>query len=83
MAYIEVGKAEGATLLTGGRRPPRLSQGYFIEPTVFTGVQPHMRIWREEIFGPVLAGAWWVAGLCAVMCEWAMLASGFCMGWGA
>lgn len=55
MGYIEAGKAEGATLLTGGRRPPRLAKGYYIEPTVFTDVEPHMRIWREEIFGPVLS----------------------------
>ena len=33
MAYIESGKAEGATLLTGGRRPPRLQTGFYIEPT--------------------------------------------------
>lgn len=33
MGYIEAGRAEGATLLTGGRRPPRLASGYFIEPT--------------------------------------------------
>ena len=33
MGYIEAGKAEGATLLTGGRRPPRLAKGYYIEPT--------------------------------------------------
>lgn len=57
MAYIESGRAEGGRLLTGGRRPPRLGAGFFIEPTVFVGVEPHMRIWREEIFGPCLAGA--------------------------
>ncbi|KAL4425584.1 hypothetical protein ABPG75_009600 [Micractinium tetrahymenae] len=57
MGYIEAGRAEGATLLTGGRRPPRLTRGYFIEPTVFINVEPHMCIWREEIFGPVLSAA--------------------------
>ncbi|PRW59376.1 betaine aldehyde dehydrogenase isoform A [Chlorella sorokiniana] len=55
MAYIESGKVEGATLLTGGRRPPHLQTGYYVQPTVFINVEPHMRIWREEIFGPVLA----------------------------
>ncbi|KAI7837126.1 hypothetical protein COHA_009045 [Chlorella ohadii] len=55
MGYIESGRAEGATLLTGGRRPPRLQTGFYVEPTVFINVEPHMRIWKEEIFGPVLA----------------------------
>ena len=36
-------------------RPPRTRQGYFLEPTVFVDVRPDMRVWREEIFGPVLA----------------------------
>ena len=51
MGYIEKGKAEGARLITGGnvRKP-----GYFIEPTVFTGLTQDMTIAREEIFGPVL-----------------------------
>ena len=48
-------KAAGATLLTGGKRPAHLSQGYFIEPTVFINVKAGMRLWREEVFGPVLA----------------------------
>lgn len=51
--YIEVGKAEGATLATGGSAVDR--PGYFVEPTVFTDVEPDMRLSREEIFGPVLA----------------------------
>jgi betaine-aldehyde dehydrogenase len=55
LSYIEAGKAEGATLLTGGGRSRRHPRGFHVEPTVFTGVQPHMRIWKEEIFGPVLA----------------------------
>lgn len=57
LAFVESGKAEGALLLTGGRRPPRLPRGYFLEPTVFTDVTPSMRIWNEEIFGPVLSVA--------------------------
>lgn len=51
--YIDVGIKEGATLATGGEALDR--PGYFVEPTVFTDVEPDMRIAREEIFGPVLA----------------------------
>lgn len=53
----QAGLDDGATLLTGGKRPPTCPLGFFLEPTVFTGVKPHMRIWKEEIFGPVLSGA--------------------------
>jgi acyl-CoA reductase-like NAD-dependent aldehyde dehydrogenase len=53
--YIGVGKAEGATLVLGGKRPAHLPRGYYIEPTVFTHVKPGMRIAQEEIFGPVLS----------------------------
>jgi aldehyde dehydrogenase (NAD+) len=57
MDYIAVGKGEGARLLTGGTRPVALAQGYFVEPTIFDGVSPSMRIFKEEIFGPVLSVA--------------------------
>ena len=53
MGYIEHGKNDGATLLTGGNRVGQL--GYFIEPTVFTDVRDDMKIAQEEIFGPVMA----------------------------
>jgi acyl-CoA reductase-like NAD-dependent aldehyde dehydrogenase len=53
MSYIEAGQAAGATLLTGGNRLDR--QGYFVEPTVFSGVTNAMKIAREEIFGPVVS----------------------------
>jgi NAD-dependent aldehyde dehydrogenases len=53
-SYIEKGKAEGATLVTGGRRPPHLKRGYFIEPTLFANVDNRSTIAQEEIFGPVL-----------------------------
>ena len=49
----ESGKAEGAEVRTGGERGP--GNGYFVRPTVFTGVTPQMKIAQEEIFGPVLA----------------------------
>ncbi|MCC7124829.1 MAG: aldehyde dehydrogenase family protein [Acidobacteria bacterium] len=57
MDYIAVGKSEGARLLTGGTRPDHLAQGYFIAPTIFDEVEPCMKIFREEIFGPVLSVA--------------------------
>jgi acyl-CoA reductase-like NAD-dependent aldehyde dehydrogenase len=53
--YIQKGKAEGATLATGGRRPAHLSRGFYIEPTVFGNVDNNSTIGREEIFGPVLS----------------------------
>lgn len=52
MEYIESGKQEGATLHLGGGRHG--TEGYFIEPTIFTDVKPEMRIVSEEIFGPVV-----------------------------
>lgn len=57
LSYIEIGKAEGATLLAGGRRLTEngLGDGYFVAPTVFGNVTNAMRIAREEIFGPVAA----------------------------
>lgn len=53
LGYIEQGKNEGATLLTGGKAVPT-GNGLFIEPTIFDDVTPEMTIFREEIFGPVL-----------------------------
>ena len=55
MGYIEAGLAEGARLLTGGNRPTSTPTGFFVAPTVFVGCTPSMRVWREEIFGPVLS----------------------------
>ncbi len=52
LSYIAAGKSEGARLLMGGGA--RAGKGYFVEPTVFDGLEPRMRIAREEIFGPVL-----------------------------
>ena len=54
--YIEKGEAEGARLVTGGGEPPEgAERGYFVRPTVFSGVTSEMTIAQEEIFGPVLA----------------------------
>jgi aldehyde dehydrogenase (NAD+) len=53
--YIEKGIAEGAKLLVGGTgRPEGLTKGYYVKPTIFSGVRNDMTIAREEIFGPVL-----------------------------
>jgi len=51
LGYVDLGVAEGATVAVGGTSPDR--PGYFVEPTLFTGVTNDMRIAREEIFGPV------------------------------
>lgn len=53
MGFIEEGKRDGVEIVTGGSRLDRA--GYFVEPTVLTGVRPDMRLMREEIFGPVVA----------------------------
>lgn len=55
--YIELGRQEGATVATGGRLtlPPELEGGWFVTPTVLTGVHNSMRVAQEEIFGPVMA----------------------------
>jgi len=56
-SYTEIGKQEGATLLTGGEfaTDGDLSKGWFYKPTIFTDVKQGMRIEQEEIFGPVLS----------------------------
>lgn len=61
MGFIESGKAEGAKLMTGGGKPAdeRLKNGFFVSPTVFDGVNPTMRIAKEEIFGPVMSVFTW------------------------
>lgn len=61
MSYIEIGKSEGARVLTGGKRPadPKLANGNFIEPTVFADVTEVMRIANEEIFGPIVSVLKW------------------------
>ncbi len=53
--YLESGKADGATALTGGGRFG--DKGYFVEPTVLTNTSPSMKVVREEIFGPVLVAS--------------------------
>ncbi|MGW5515245.1 aldehyde dehydrogenase family protein [Nocardia africana] len=57
LGYIDIGKTEGAQLVHGGGVPSGagFDRGFWVEPTIFTGVTNDMRIAREEIFGPVLS----------------------------
>ncbi|MFI6943014.1 aldehyde dehydrogenase [Streptomyces sp. NPDC050418] len=52
--YIRIGQEEGAKILTGGGRPAGQDKGWYVEPTLFGGVDNSMRVAREEIFGPVI-----------------------------
>ena len=54
LGYVRAGQDEGARLVAGGTRPARLSAGNYLAATVFADVEPSMRIFREEIFGPVV-----------------------------
>lgn len=55
LSYIEIAQQDGAKLVTGGAVPKSANGGYFVEPTIFDGVTADMRIFKEEVFGPVLA----------------------------
>ena len=55
MSHVASATSDGATLVTGGGRPDGFKRGYFVRPTIFSGVRPEMRLAREETFGPVLA----------------------------
>jgi aldehyde dehydrogenase (NAD+) len=57
LSYIDIAKAEGAHTALGGAKAQRAEcgQGWFVEPTIFTGVRNSMRIAQEEVFGPVLS----------------------------
>ncbi|MGH3319038.1 MAG: aldehyde dehydrogenase family protein [Streptosporangiaceae bacterium] len=61
LRYIDVARDDGARLVAGGGRPagPGLERGLYVAPTVFADVAPHMRIAREEVFGPVLSVLTW------------------------
>lgn len=54
-SYIDIGRSEGAGVVTGGERSTDLGDGYYVQPTIFAGVRNDMRIAQEEIFGPVAA----------------------------
>jgi len=53
-SYIEIARNEGANIVTGGKRPDGLAQGFYIEPTIITGLDRNSACVREEIFGPVI-----------------------------
>nr|WP_184078759.1 aldehyde dehydrogenase family protein [Sphingobium subterraneum] len=56
LEYVDIGSFEGATIATGGKRlSGELSNGFFVEPTVFDNVSNDMRVAQEEIFGPVVS----------------------------
>jgi len=54
LGFVQTGKDEGATLISGGEAFTKGAdgKGFFITPTIFTGVKPSMKIYREEVFGP-------------------------------
>lgn len=56
LSYVEIGKKEGATLISGGEHLTGgdYDKGFFVQPTIFGDVTQKMRIWKEEIFGPVV-----------------------------
>jgi malonate-semialdehyde dehydrogenase (acetylating)/methylmalonate-semialdehyde dehydrogenase len=53
--YIEIGLTEGATLISDGRNPKGIEKGYFVGATIFDNVTTDMKIWKDEIFAPVLS----------------------------
>jgi (Z)-2-((N-methylformamido)methylene)-5-hydroxybutyrolactone dehydrogenase len=53
--YIDIAKGEGAVAALGGAKSTAFGDGYFVQPTIFTGVKNSMRIAQEEVFGPVLS----------------------------
>ena len=55
LAFIDIGKKEGASLLVGGKRVLEQSGGFCVEPTIFNNVSPEATIAQEEIFGPILS----------------------------
>ena len=55
LRYVESGRTEGASLLYGGEQALSETGGCYVQPTIFAGVKPEMKIWCEEIFGPVLS----------------------------
>lgn len=61
LGFVESARAQGARLITGGRRPPGESfrRGYWLEPTLYADVQPSMRVAREEVFGPIVCALRW------------------------
>lgn len=61
MSFIEGAPADGARLMTGGRRPqgPLFERGFWVEPTVYADMKPGMTLWQQEVFGPILSVGRW------------------------
>jgi aldehyde dehydrogenase (NAD+)/betaine-aldehyde dehydrogenase len=61
LGHISNADGDGIQRLAGGRRPTGsdFSRGYWVEPTVYAGVTPNMRLWQQEVFGPVMAVGKW------------------------
>lgn len=53
-SYVSLALEEGGTIMTGGKRPKGMNKGFFLEPTIITGLNRHCRVVKEEIFGPVV-----------------------------
>jgi acyl-CoA reductase-like NAD-dependent aldehyde dehydrogenase len=60
-SFFASASADGARLMTGGKGPAgaAFAKGFWIEPTVYAEVEPGMRLWREEVFGPILSVGRW------------------------
>ena len=54
MSYLKIAEEEGGTFVTGGGRPEGVDKGYYVQPTIITGLDDNSRLVREEIFGPVV-----------------------------
>lgn len=61
LSFFETAKSDGSRLMMGGRRPEdaQFRKGFWIEPTVYADVKPGMRLWQEEVFGPILSVGRW------------------------
>lgn len=61
LTFFEAAKTDGARLMTGGKPPAGkpFERGFWVEPTVYAGVEPGMRLWQEEVFGPILSVGRW------------------------
>jgi aldehyde dehydrogenase (NAD+)/betaine-aldehyde dehydrogenase len=61
MSFLDPQQTAGARLMTGGKRPQsaEFAKGFWVEPTVYADVSPDMRLWKEEVFGPILSVSKW------------------------
>lgn len=61
MSFLETAKTDGSRLMVGGKRPtgPGFEKGFWVEPTVYADIKPGMRLWQEEVFGPILSVGRW------------------------